>query len=307
MSFPVNGYNQADPRAYYEQGYTEGGAAGYGKGYNEGAYAGYSQGYVNGASATKDQFMARQANRKRGFSIFNAAGHFIKGAVINPIKSLLSIGGLASMAIAGGVVCAFGAPAALGLAALGVGLGGLQLARGGFNFISNYFKGNMSAAEQSFEDIGGGGVTAFLSGRAFSAIGKALSFKPFSAEGSVKLPFIGEGSKLDPKAFTQLIQQGKQNFMGNFDSLRQLNFSKVGNQISTQARGFWIQTRRGFRDVGRMYSADKGVKANTPTLDKIIGSAKKAPYTTQASLYAGQAGVVSNTDAYAGDTYGQAM
>lgn len=152
-------------------GYQVLGDYGYAPGY---AQSNGNMGYLLG-DIGQDSYGFAQKPKKKSFSLLNAAGNLFKGAVLNPLKSLFSLQGLATAGLAAGAIALFGAPAAIGLGAIGLITGGLQAFRGGKDFIGNYMAGNMEAAERSFEDIGSGTTTGLLSAAGIRASGGNLS------------------------------------------------------------------------------------------------------------------------------------
>ncbi len=110
-----------------------------------------------------DSFVNSQQKPKKGFSIVNAVTNFVKGGVVNTIKGMFSLQGLAMMAGTAGLVAVAGTGVLPFLAALGLGMGAIQGVNGAMNALGKYAEGDNAGAEKEFENIGQGFVTGLLS------------------------------------------------------------------------------------------------------------------------------------------------
>lgn len=132
--------------------------------------------------------------KQQGFSLFRAASNFIKGGVVDTIKGIFSLKGLATMALAGGAIALTGGAAIPYLVAAGIGLGGLQVAKGTLSAVSKYASGDTQGAENAFRDIGSGVVSTAL-----SIFGARAAYKNGIVNTGIKNP-AGKGTLSAKKA-----------------------------------------------------------------------------------------------------------
>lgn len=121
------------------------------------------------------------------FGAFTAVFRGVKNGLVNTVKSLLTPKGLI-MAAAGVVLTvATGGAAVPFMAAIGVGIGGFQIARNGFTAAQLYWQGRGAEAEKAMEGVGEGIFTAGTS--ALSAYFGQRTFK--AADGTIfKMPDV---------------------------------------------------------------------------------------------------------------------
>ncbi len=110
-----------------------------------------------------DTWNGRTISKHKHFSIFRAGKKFLKGALIDPIKSLFTMKGLLITGLGIAATCAFGPPAAFALLGLGLVTGGLSVVKGTANAISRYKRGDIDGAERSFEKMGLGTSSILVS------------------------------------------------------------------------------------------------------------------------------------------------
>lgn len=126
----------------------------------------------------KVEWQSQSENPADSFSIFRAGGKLLKGAVINPIQSLVSFKGLLGLAVFGLASRVFGKNTIPVFLGLGLLHSGYHLATGLSSYLQSFFSGNSRQAENAFESIGTGLVTGLLSvlgARQLYKIGKPVT------------------------------------------------------------------------------------------------------------------------------------
>lgn len=208
-----------------------------------------------------DSFQLMNGRQKKSFSIFRAAINFLKGGVVDTIKGMFTLKGIAMMAGAGALIAFTGGAALPYLAALGIGMGGFQFTAGAINAAQKYSYGDVEGAEKEFQGMGSGFTTALLS---FIGLRKAYT------SGTVKTANVNEAGQV-----TSTSQQAaKEGIMGTFkqmfrdvtgksrmvykDQVTQQNLFQGGKELFLDnIRGFRLKLANKFGDPNKVLESTK--------------------------------------------------
>lgn len=127
---------------------------------------------------------------KKSFSYLRATGRFLQGAVADTVGSIFSTGGLLGIGVSAGLTAMFGAPALIGLGALGAVLGTAHIINGIRKSNELYSEGKVKESEDAFRGVGVG-----VSSLALSVAGLKTSIKAYWTGGKAQVTQLGDKAK----------------------------------------------------------------------------------------------------------------
>ena len=183
------------------------------------------------------QDIAALKRARKEFSIFTAFGEFVKGAVWDTLRSVVSVPGLLTLGLGATVVAATGGAALPYLLALGLGVGALQGAASVVDFMECYTEADYRGAEKAFRGLGS---AAMAVGGAWLGFKSILSAEPLVA--TIKAPVAGLRGIGQQLGNMGNLLRGKLALPEGVSAVDHLSFKHMMGWLSTStlgALGYW--------------------------------------------------------------------